>query len=120
MDRVARKPADGVLRVGRPTDFAVGFLRRVMTDLAQAHARVRLGIVCELSRGLFDDLRRDELNIVIAMTSEGGGNMRRAKWVEYPCWEAAKFLDGESGETGKMRVQFEGTENHVNVCGDGR
>jgi hypothetical protein len=31
-----------------------------------------------------------------------------------------EILDGASGGTGKMRVQFEGREKHVNVCWDGR
>jgi hypothetical protein len=75
MDRFARKPPDGVLQVALPTDYAHAHARRTARDLSQ---------------GLLDDLRRDELDIVIAMTCEGCSNIWRASG-RSPCCAAAKF-----------------------------
>jgi DNA-binding transcriptional LysR family regulator len=90
VDRFIRRPRDGTLRVGLPTDYAVAFLQRAMTDFAHLHPEVRLEIVCDLSRRLLDDLRKDELDIVIAMTCEGLRQYLAREWVERPCWAAAK------------------------------
>jgi hypothetical protein len=66
-----------VLRVGLPADYAVGFLQRVMNRLPPG---ARPGTAPDRLRfepGL-DDLRRDELDFFIAMSSESCGNVWHA------------------------------------------
>ncbi len=87
--RFRSRNAAGTLRVGLPTDYAVAFLQRMMTEYAAGHPEVRLEIRCELSRELLDDLRKDELDIVIAMTSEGVAQYLARAWVERPIWVTA-------------------------------
>jgi DNA-binding transcriptional LysR family regulator len=110
VDRFTRKPRNGVLRVGLPTDYAVAFLQRAMTDFAHSHPEVRLEIVCDLSQRLLDDLRRDELDIVIAMTSEGLRQYLAREWVERPCWAAAKSWRANPAEPVPLVAHPEGCE----------
>jgi DNA-binding transcriptional LysR family regulator len=89
VERFIRKPAGDALRVGLPTDYAVGFLQRVLTDYSLRHPTVRFEIVCDLSRRLLAGLTSDRLDVVIAMTSDGLRQYLAREWVERPCWAAA-------------------------------
>jgi DNA-binding transcriptional LysR family regulator len=88
--RFSRQRVDGRLRVGLPTDYAVAFLQGVLTEYGRAHPEVRLEIHCDLSHRLLEDLRRDKLDIVIAMTGQGVAQYLAREWIERPIWAAAR------------------------------
>lgn len=110
VDRFTRKRRDGILRVGLPTDYAVAFLQRIMTDYARQHPEVRFEIVCDLSHRLLDDLRRDQIDIVIAMTSEGLRQYLAREWVERPCWAAARSWKADPAQPVPLVAHPEGCE----------
>lgn len=82
-----------VLRVGLPTDYAAAFLQSVLTEFTLQHPEARFEIRCELSHVLLDCLRQDELDVVIAMTSESVSQFLARAWVERPIWVVAKHSD---------------------------
>jgi DNA-binding transcriptional LysR family regulator len=88
--RFSRQRLSGRLSVGLPTDYAVAFLQGVLTEYGLAHPEVRLEIHCDLSQRLLEDLRRDRLDIVIAMTGQGVTQYLAREWVERPIWAAAR------------------------------
>lgn len=94
VERFQRKPAVDTLRVGLPTDYAVGFLQAVITDYSLRHPAVRFEIVCDLSRRLLGELSSDKLDVVIAMTGNGLRQYLAREWVERPCWAAAQHWSG--------------------------
>jgi DNA-binding transcriptional LysR family regulator len=110
VDRFRTKRPDGVLRVGLPTDYAVAFLQRVMTEYAHGQSEMRLEIVCDLSQRLLDDLRKDQLDIVIAMTSEGLRQYLAREWVERPCWAAARSWKAKPSAPVPLVAHPEGCE----------
>lgn len=108
--RFGSRNAAGTLRVGLPTDYAVAFLQNMMTEYAANHPEVRLEIRCELSRELLDDLRKDELDIVIAMTGEGVAEHLARAWVERPIWVTAAGSTVHKEEPLPIVVHPEGCE----------
>jgi DNA-binding transcriptional LysR family regulator len=91
--RFRRTETAGTIRVGLPTDYAVAFLQRVMTEYAMRHPEVKLEIRCGLSDSLLGALHKDELDIVIAMTAKGTGPYLARGWVERPIWVTTKHSD---------------------------
>lgn len=85
-----KRSSSGALRVGLPTDYAVTFLQGLLNEFAELRPDVELNIVCDLSHALLDNLREDELDIVVAMTSESVSQFLARAWVERPIWVAAK------------------------------
>lgn len=110
VDRFGRKPPDNVLRVGLPTDYAVAFFQRIITEYAHKHPETRLEITCGLSHHLLDDLRKDRLDIVIAMTIEGLRQYLAREWTERPCWAAAKSWKAKPSEPVPLVAHPEGCE----------
>ena len=87
------RTTSAVLRVGLPTDYAGAFLQSVLTEFTLQHPEARFEIRCELSHVLLDSLRQDELDVVIAMTSESVSQFLARAWVERPIWVVAKDSD---------------------------
>lgn len=110
VDRFRRKRPDDLLRVGLPTDYAVAFLQGVMTRHVRRHPELRLEIVCELSHRLLDDLRKDRLDIVIAMTGDGLRQYLARDWVERPTWVAARDWHPDPERPVPLVVHPEGCE----------
>ncbi|MDE0238863.1 MAG: LysR substrate-binding domain-containing protein [bacterium] len=108
--RFRRQMTVGVLRIGLPTDYAVAFLQGMMTEYAVHHPEVELEIRCELSRELLDDLQKDELDIVIAMTGEGVGQYLAREWVEQPIWATAGHVSVHKESPVPIVVHPEGCE----------
>src|SRR5690606_31782030 len=98
VERLRPKKQGNVIRVDLPTDYAVAFLQGVITEYAQQYTQVQVEIVCDLSHRLLDDLRRDCLDIVIAMTSDGLRQYLSRQWIERPCWAAAAQWRDRPGE----------------------
>jgi DNA-binding transcriptional LysR family regulator len=90
LSRVSRSDVAGRLCVGLPTDYAVAFFQSVLTQFSKEHREVNLEIYCKLSRELLDDLNKDSLDVVIAMTGEGAKKYLAREWVERPMWVSAK------------------------------
>ena len=110
VERFQRKPADGLLRVGLPTDYAVGFLQGVITDYSRRHPEVRFEIVCDLSRRLLAELGSDRLDVVIAMTGNGLRQYLAREWVERPYWAAAQGWTGDKRKPVPLVAHPEGCE----------
>lgn len=110
VERFRRTPASDVLRVGLPTDYAVGFLQRVITDYSLRHPEVRFEIVCDLSRRLLAELSSDRLDVVIAMTGNGLRQYLAREWVERPCWAAAHSWRADKQDPVPLVAHPEGCE----------
>ena len=82
----------GVLRVGLPSDYAVTFLQGSLTQYMRRNRGVTLEIHCDLSPVILAELDRDELDIVIAMTTVERTRLLSRAWVERPIWAAAHGL----------------------------
>ena len=82
----------GTLRVGLPSDYAVMFLQGVLTQYMRRHRGVRLEIHCDWSPTILRKLETDDLDIAIAMMTEGGARYASRIWEERPVWAAAKSL----------------------------
>ena len=87
---ISHRAVSGVLRVGLPTDYAASYLQGFLTEYAQLNPEVRFEILCDLSNALLDKLRQDDLDIVIAMTTEHLSQFLARAWIERPIWVAAK------------------------------
>lgn len=78
----------GTLRVGLPSDYAVGFLQGVITDYARRHPEVALEIHCSLSTVLLERMRGDNLDLVIAMVNSDRDQYLSRSWIERPIWSS--------------------------------
>jgi DNA-binding transcriptional LysR family regulator len=92
--RLQRRKPEGVVRIGLPTDYAVAFLQRVLTNFVEQHKEVELEISCQLSAITMQRLADDELDLAIAMYSEHQSDSLAYSWAERPIWVTA-----ENGET---------------------
>jgi len=80
----------GVLRVGLPSDYSVGFLQGVITEYAREHPDVALEINCGLSGFILERMRADDLDLVIAMIDADRTQYLSRSWIERPIWAGAK------------------------------
>jgi len=85
-----RAKYSGVLRVGLPSDYAVGFLQGVITEYARKHPEVALEIHCGLSGLILERMRADDLDLVIAMVDADRAQYLSRSWIERPIWTAAE------------------------------
>jgi DNA-binding transcriptional LysR family regulator len=88
-----RSDMNGVLRIGLPTDYAVAFLQNTLTGFRRNHADVDLEIHCDLSRELLQQLRSDDLDIIVATMPTGRMPYLSRAWVEQPVWAASEALE---------------------------
>lgn len=79
----------GVLRVGLPSDYAVAFFQGLITAYARAHPEVALEIHCGLSGLLLEQMRSDNLDLVIAMVDGDRTEYLSRSWIERPIWAGA-------------------------------
>ena len=105
-----RSDMTGVLRIGLPTDYAVAFLQNTLTTFLRTHPDVDLEIHCDLSRGLQQLLRTDDLDIIVAtMPTTRMPYLSRA-WVEQPIWAAAESLALIEGRAVPLGAHLEGCD----------
>ena len=88
--RLQRRKPEGVVRIGLPTDYAVAFLQRVLTNYVEQHKEVELEISCQLSAITMQRLADDELDLAIAMYSEHQSDRLAYSWAERPIWVTAE------------------------------
>jgi DNA-binding transcriptional LysR family regulator len=91
--RLQRRKPEGVVRIGLPTDYAVAFLQRVLTNFVERHKEVELEISCQLSATTMQRLADDELDLAIAMYSERQNDSLAYSWAERPIWVTAEHSD---------------------------
>ena len=92
-DAVARfrgTQANGPLRIGLPTDYALSFLQGAVTQFAHDNAAVDLEIHCAISRNLLDDIAGDRLDIAVALINEANDSYLVRAWEEQPVWVGAR------------------------------
>ncbi|ESR24401.1 LysR substrate-binding domain-containing protein [Lutibaculum baratangense] len=82
----------GMVRVGLPSDYAVMFLQGALTQYMRRHRAVRLEIHCDWSPTILQKLEADEIDVAIAMMSDGQSRYLSRVWAERPIWAAAKTL----------------------------
>lgn len=87
-----RSHRTGVLRVGLPTDYAAAFLQATLTRFIREHGDVQLEVRCALSRELHEQLRADDLDVIVAVMSEPQMPYLSRHWSEQPIWAAAEKL----------------------------
>lgn len=87
-----RSDLNGVLRIGLPTDYAVASLQNTLTTFQQGHPDVDLEIHCDLSRELHQQLRSDNLDIIVATMHAIRMPYLSRAWVEQPIWAASQTL----------------------------
>lgn len=92
-----RAKFSGVLRVGLPSDYAVAFLQGVITAYARAHPEVALEISCGLSGLILDQMRAEDLDLVIAMVEGDRTEYLSRSWIERPIWAGAERVVVDTG-----------------------
>jgi DNA-binding transcriptional LysR family regulator len=88
--RLQRRKPEGVVRIGLPTDYAVAFLQRVLTNFVEQHKEVALEISCQLSTITMQRLADDELDLAIAIYSDRQNACLAYSWAERPIWVTAE------------------------------
>jgi DNA-binding transcriptional LysR family regulator len=91
--RLQRRKPEGVVRIGLPTDYAVAFLQRVLTNFVEQHKEVALEISCQLSTITMQRLADDELDLAIAIYSDRQNDCLAYSWTERPIWVTAENSD---------------------------
>ena len=80
----------GALRAGLPTDYVTAFLQDGVTGFMHANADVEVEVHCDLSRNLLELLKRDQLDLTVALIREGDRNYLVRAWEERPVWTTAE------------------------------
>ena len=83
----------GTIRIGLPTDYAVAFLQRVLTEYLHAHPESSLEIRCGLSDVVLEKLKAEELDVVVAMSTDSGSTYLSRSWTETPIWATSATAD---------------------------
>jgi DNA-binding transcriptional LysR family regulator len=84
-----RSEESSVLRVGLPLDYGVRLLQSCMTDLVHQNENMLTDIRCDLSQNLIESLRKDELDIAVAVYQGGDQQFLFRHWQEQPIWVGA-------------------------------
>jgi DNA-binding transcriptional LysR family regulator len=83
-----RSGAGEAVRVGLPSDYAVGFLQQVVNDFANRHRDIELEIRCDVSQRLHELIGADELDLAVAMVDRADSAHIMHMWSERPVWTA--------------------------------
>jgi DNA-binding transcriptional LysR family regulator len=113
--RYTKREKSRTLRVGLPTDYAAAFLQKMMLTFAEIHPEIKFEIHCDSSAALLDWLRKDDLDIVIAMTSEHSAQFLARAWVERPIWVSAEDWKDNGNEAVPLVSHLDGCEYRVRM-----
>jgi len=86
VSRLTQQSVRGTVRVGLPNDFAVAFLSEILGGFAKSHESISLDVKCDLSVQLLAALEQNEMDVVIAMTSEDPRHPAAKVWKEKLVW----------------------------------
>ena len=78
------------LRVGLPLDYAVNLLQAKLTELIKNNPDFSIEIRCDLSRNLIELLRKNEIDIAVALFEGNDQQFLFQNWTEKPTWVGAK------------------------------
>ena len=78
------------LRVGLPLDYAVNLLQTKLTELIKNNPDFSIEIRCDLSRNLIELLRKNEIDIAVALFEGNDQQFLFQNWTEKPTWVGAK------------------------------
>jgi len=102
--------AQGILRIGLPTDFAVAFLQESISEFSRDNPLVSFEITCEVSNQLLDKLHRNELDIVIALLRSDKNPYLVRSWEEQPIWAGSRVNDLRNLDPLPLATHPEGCE----------
>jgi DNA-binding transcriptional LysR family regulator len=108
--RLQRRKPEGVVRIGLPTDYAVAFFQRVLTNFVEQHKDVELEISCQLSATTMERLAEDELDLAIAMYSERQNDSLAYSWSERPIWVSAEGSEAHRKDPVPIAAHDKGCE----------
>lgn len=92
LDRLLRPKVSGKVRIGIPNDYADTFLSRILAGFGELHEAVSLEVTCELSINLLDLLKRDLLDLALAIPDGPTALESLAQWPERIVWVGAPGL----------------------------
>jgi DNA-binding transcriptional LysR family regulator len=78
------------IRVGLPLDYAVNLLQTKLTELIKNNPDFSIEIRCDLSRNLIELLRKNEIDIAVALFEGNDQQFLFQNWTEKPTWVGAK------------------------------
>ncbi|MEP5151509.1 LysR family transcriptional regulator [Planktotalea sp.] len=93
MARFDKHEQSAKLRIGLPVDYAVDTLQSCLTDVVRQYADVQIEICCDLSKHLLSALRRDEIDVVVALFDGDDQQFLFRNWKEQPTWVGAEDFD---------------------------
>ncbi|MDF1610162.1 LysR substrate-binding domain-containing protein [Hoeflea sp. YIM 152468] len=106
--QIRRSNLSGVLRVGLPIDYSIGFFQSEIVNFMQENTGVELDILCGWSRDLLDLLHADQLDIVIAVTDSMPMPYVSLHWSERPYWVCGRDFSLAPGKPVPLVVHPEG------------
>jgi DNA-binding transcriptional LysR family regulator len=78
-----------IIRVGLPLDYAVDLLQLKLTELIKQNPDLRVEIRCDLSKNLLELLRKNEIDIAVALFEGNDQQFLFQHWSEKPTWVGA-------------------------------
>lgn len=93
--RLRKENAQGGLRIGLPTDYAVAFFQTTISHYSKLHPEVQFSFHCDVSDRLLALIAQDELDLAIAMYDEESVPNLIYTWAERPIWATGSESDAE-------------------------
>jgi DNA-binding transcriptional LysR family regulator len=78
-----------IIRVGLPLDYAVDLLQLKLTEHIKQNPDLRVEIRCDLSKNLLELLRKNEIDIAVALFEGNDQQFLFQHWSEKPTWVGA-------------------------------
>jgi DNA-binding transcriptional LysR family regulator len=88
-----RHNTETTLRIGLPVDYAVTLLQANITTLIKENPQLTIEIRCDLSKNLIASLRKNEIDIAVALFDGDDQQFLFRHWLENPTWVGAEDLD---------------------------
>jgi len=109
-NRLLKRKPEGIVRIGLPTDYAVAFFQKVLTNFIAEHKDVELEIICDLSMRAMERLAADELDVAVALFGDRQNDWLAYSWAERPIWVAAQTSTVEAATTVPLVAHDKGCE----------
>ena len=90
VSQFGRNTHGNTLRIGLPLDYGVRMLQSCVTTIVQQNPDMQVEVRCELSHHLLDALRKDELDVAVALYPGGDQQFLYRNWLEKPMWVGAE------------------------------
>ena len=93
MSRFDKQEQSTKLRVGLPVDYAVNTLQSYLTDVVRQYRDIQIEIRCDLSKHVLSALRRNEIDVAVALFDGDDQQFLFRNWKEQPTWVGANDFD---------------------------